>query len=121
MMRLARLALFVVLALTPAAEAGAQESAAGASPDEGRRLALTICTECHVVAPEQPAPPVLRPPAPSFATIARWPGTTAQSLRTFLRTTHTTLKTPENMPNPMLTDEMAAAVVSYILSLKNPL
>ena len=55
---------------------------------------------------------------PSFAAIANRSATTAQSLRKFLLTTHATLKTPSNMPNPQLTDDQATAVVSYILSLK---
>jgi len=118
MNRLTWLAVFTALAHFLAAEAGAQESAAGADAHEGERLALKICTACHLVSPEQPYQPVLRPPASSFAAIANRPATSAQSLRTFLLTTHATLKTPSSMPNPQLTDDQATAVVSYILSLK---
>jgi cytochrome c len=118
MNRLAWLAVFIALAHFLAAEAGAQESAASADAREGQRLALKICTACHLVSPDQPYQPVLRPPASSFAAIANRPATSAQSLRKFLLTTHATLQTPSNMPNPQLTDDQAAAVVSYILSLK---
>lgn len=52
-----------------------------ADPANGRRLALKICTACHVVAPDQELPPSSRKPAPSFAAIARRPGITVASLQ----------------------------------------
>ena len=51
-----------------------------------------------------------------FDAIDRQP--TERSLRNFISTTHTTLKTPFGMPNPQLTDDQITGVVSYILSLK---
>jgi mono/diheme cytochrome c family protein len=118
MNRLVLTAFVVALAHLPAVPAGAQDSAPGADPQEGHRLAVKICAACHVVAADQPDPPILQPPAPRFAAIAKRPAATADWLRNFIETTHTTLRTPNNMPNPQLTDDQAAAVISYILSLK---
>ena len=87
-------------------------------PREGKRLALKICTACHVVSPDQPEAPILRPPAPSFRAIARRLNANEESLRAFLSTTHTTIKAPFNMPNPQLTDGQVASLVAYLMSLK---
>lgn len=101
-----------------AAAANAQVPPGGGDPALGHRLALQVCAACHIVAADQALPPILRPPAPSFRAIARKPGTTAASLRSFLSTTHTAIGTPASMPNPELTDEQAADVAAYILSLQ---
>jgi len=85
----------------------------------GRTLALQLCTPCHVVAADQPAPPILRNPAPSFASVAGRPGVTAEALRQFLLTTHATVGTPLNMPNPELVEYQVPPLVSYILSQRN--
>jgi hypothetical protein len=71
-----------------------------------------------VVAADQEVPPILRDPAPSFDVIANKPETMADSLRTFLSTTHAKIATPSGMPNPQLADYQAAAIISYILSLR---
>lgn len=107
------------LAGSLAAAANTQEIPQGGDPREGHRLAVKICGACHVAAPDQQFPPILRPSAPSFHAIANRPGVSAESLRTFLLTTHSTIATPRNMPNPQLTDDQATAVVSYILSLRD--
>ncbi len=113
-------ALVAVIWLVGAAGlvARAQPVAEGGDAQEGHRLAVKICASCHVVAWDQRFPPVLRNPAPSFRTIANRPGTTAASLRNFISTTHETIATPANMPNPELTDDQVTALVSYILSLR---
>jgi len=85
----------------------------------GRTLALQLCTPCHVVAADQPAPPILRNPAPSFASVADRPGVTAEALRRFLLTTHATVGTPLNMPNPELVEYQVPPLISYILSQRN--
>ena len=88
-------------------------SAAGkASPEQGRGLALLICSACHVVSPDQPFPPTLKPPAPDFAAIAEQSTTDEQSLHEFLRTPH------GRMPDAMLADYQINALIAYILSLK---
>jgi cytochrome c2 len=47
-----------------AAERRRCNSAAAGDAKEGHRLALKICYACHVVASDQPYPPILRHPAP---------------------------------------------------------
>ena len=118
MSRLTFGAAFGALVASIAAVASAQEPSAGDAA-EGHRLALKICTACHVVAPDQPFPPTLRNPAPSFQALADKPGVTATSLHDFMLTTHTTIRTPLNMPNLSLTEDQAAALVAYILSLRS--
>jgi cytochrome c1 len=114
---------------TGAAAAASQTRQAGASatlsesPDqgdsyEGKRLALELCTSCHIVGCDQEFPPNLHEPVPSFRVIANRPNISASSLRAFLAMTHSTVKAPANTPNPRLTDEQAAQLVSYILSLR---
>jgi mono/diheme cytochrome c family protein len=88
-----------------------------ANPTEGHRLALKICGACHVVAPDQQIPPILRNPAPNFQAIASRPGVSTASLQQFIMTTHWEITTPDTMPNPQLTEEQAANIASYIVSL----
>lgn len=79
-----------------------------------------ICAACHVVADDQASPPRLLQPTPSFRDIADRPGTTAESLRKFVGTTHwDPTKNPDAMPNPRLSDEQITAISAYILSLKH--
>lgn len=87
----------------------------------GQKLALAICSVCHVVSPDQGAPPKLSQVqrTPSFDEIANDPKMTAKFLRSFIATTHWDEKTlPMTMPNPMLVNEETDDVVSYILSLR---
>jgi mono/diheme cytochrome c family protein len=109
----ARLAIMLAFSsITLAADA---ETAA--DPAEGHRLALKICSACHMVASDQQSPPVLRHPAPDFQAIAGKPGTSAASLQRFMLTTHAEIATAGNMPNPRLTEDQAAEISAYILSL----
>jgi energy-coupling factor transporter ATP-binding protein EcfA2 len=111
---------FVLLALSLAL-AGSEPPVAAAetigNPAEGHRLALKICAACHVVGPDQQYPPLLRRPAPNFQAIAAKPGSAA-SLQQFILTTHSAITTPENMPNPQLTEDQAADIATYIASLR---
>jgi cytochrome c553 len=104
------------------AVSGAQDAFLGsAPPNRGEHVARLICSACHEVAANQEFPPILEPPAPRFADIAKKPGVTAASLEHFVTSTHWDMKTmPMRMPNVSLSDEDAAAVAKYILSLKNP-
>jgi len=95
----------------------AAEAETAADPAEGHRLALKICSACHVVASDQQFPPMLRNPAPNFQAIAARPGTSAASLQRFILTTHAEIATPKGMPNPQLTEDQAAEIAAYMVSL----
>jgi len=84
----------------------------------GRRTAEMICAPCHVVAGDQKQEPLLRPPAQSFAEIARGPKADEWKLQTFLASTHSSISHPANMPNPQLSEEQIRDVTAYILSLR---
>lgn len=86
---------------------------------KGRQLAVDYCALCHVAAPDQPTPPVMRPPAPSFESIAQRQDTNENAMRTFLKTTHAGLDRPNGMPNPRLSDSELRQVIDYLLSLRN--
>ena len=118
MRRLTWIAVSIAVANLVVPGAHAQEAAAGADQREGLSIALSICATCHVASPEQAGHPILRPPAPDFATIANRPGVTAESLRAYVLTTHVSLKSPHDMPNPQLSENQATAVVGYLLSLR---
>ena len=51
--------------------------------------------------------------APGFAAIAKRRGTTALSLKVFLKTSH------QNMPNLVIAPDQAEVLANYILSLKS--
>jgi mono/diheme cytochrome c family protein len=94
---------------------------ASAQEDEvarGHHLATLICAACHVAAPDQNFDPILRPPAPPFASIAQRSDLTADFLRTFLATTHRDISSPNGMPNPQLLDYQIKEISAYILSLR---
>jgi mono/diheme cytochrome c family protein len=76
----------------------------------GQDLALKWCSECHLVARDQPEP--ASDAAPSFFEVADRSSTTEISLRAFLMSPH------GEMPNIMLTREQIDEVVAYILSLR---
>ena len=112
------LSAFSLAALAAVVTSVAQ--APGPQPQNGRELALHVCSACHVVAKDQQFSPLLDPPAPSFMQIANRPGTKADALRHFVKNTHWDEKTlPLTMPNPRLTDWETADVASYIMSLRS--
>jgi cytochrome c1 len=110
--------------LTPVAMLGLFLVATGAAAQQtndvadGRDLALQVCTFCHVVTSNQQFPPILRPPAPTFRSIADRPTTTGASLAAFMRLPHKDLPMPNEMPNLQLSDEQIGKLVAYILSLR---
>ena len=108
------LPLVAIAILSPTAHAQAPEGNAAA----GHEFALKVCSACHVVATDQEFPPIRRPPAPAFRSIANRPATTAESVRTFLLSTHRTIEQPYNMPNLALSDDQVANEAAYILSLR---
>ena len=85
---------------------------------KGHALALSVCAPCHVTATDQPWPPILRTPGPTFNDIANKPTTSVDSLRAFLTSSHANIGTLFKMPNPRLVDYQITALTSYILSLR---
>jgi mono/diheme cytochrome c family protein len=84
----------------------------------GHHLAAIICSVCHVTGPDQSFEPILRPPAPSFESIAQRSTISADTIRMFLTTTHRDSSKPAGMPNPGLLDFQVKQVAAYILSLR---
>jgi mono/diheme cytochrome c family protein len=112
MCRTAAVALAMLLGATAAASA--QQPAGHSAAQEGRRLALSKCDVCHIVAAGQQYPPLLSHYAPSFYDVANRQNTNAPSLETFLAHPHSY----ESMPSPDLTPAQAADLAAYILSLR---
>ena len=80
------LAAFLLMRVHNAA--GAKLPAYNAS--QGHRLAEAWCAPCHAIEPQMAG---MFDPAPGFEAIANRHGTTALSLKVFLKTNH------QNMPN----------------------
>ncbi len=55
---------------------------------------------------------------PSFAKIAKGPHATPDSLRDFLRSTHSDVSHPSAMPSPELTEQQIDDIAAYIASLR---
>jgi len=84
----------------------------------GRKLALEICVNCHIVEAGQTRAPTLDPPAPSFAEIVGRPDVTAASLRAFLAEPHGDSRRGSAMPPFLLAQSEVDSVVAYLVSLK---
>ena len=111
----------MLVALTIAASTACAEEAGVAGAEdvrEGRRVALLVCSTCHVVEPGQPYGPALEPAATSFQAIAQRSDIDAAYLRTFLTTTHSSVSNLRAMPNPQLIDAYVRQVTAYLLSLR---
>lgn len=120
-MRVLYFAFLSISAFSVLATAQAQQASSAADDvEKGRYLAGLICSICHVAGPDQLVEPVLRPPAQSFETIAQRRTTSADSIRTFLTTTHRDISNPAGMPNPELLDFQIRQVGAYLLSLRKP-
>ncbi|WP_213771851.1 hypothetical protein [Bradyrhizobium sp. dw_78] len=105
---------------TLAAARAQQADSASDDVQNGHHLAAIICSNCHVAGPDQLVDPILRPPAPSFESIARRGTTNADTLEKFLTTTHSDISNSAGMPNPELLDFQVRQVVAYLLSLRQP-
>jgi mono/diheme cytochrome c family protein len=79
------------------------------NPNQGLRLAHTLCAECHLVDKLPGQSPNLI--APSFEHIANTPGMNSAALTAALRTSH------ESMPNIIIKGSDLSDVIAYILSL----
>ncbi len=78
--------------------------------ENGRHLAETWCSSCHLIGPS--AASGTSNGVPPFAVIARMKSTTILSLRAFLQTPHA------RMPDLHLTRDEVDDLASYILSLR---
>ena len=104
--------------LSLAGVAQAQTSPQAELLAEGHKLALTLCSVCHVAAADQDGPPAMKDPGPPFSDIANRPEITPAALRTFLRIAHASTFPPFTMPNPRLSDRQIDAMIAYILSMR---
>ena len=117
-MKIAIAAIPLVALGVVAGAAWAQESNVTDDVQQGHRLAVMICSNCHAAANDQPFQPILRQPAPPFESLAQRSTITADSVRTFLTATHRDISNPEGMPNPQLLDFQINQVTAYLLSLR---
>ena len=103
-------ALGFAVAIAAALPAKAQDGIGNAAA--GHAFAREICLPCHVVEAGKPAPRMLVI-GPAFREIANTPGMTAMALHAFFASPH------PKMPNLILTQQEAADVIAYILSLRD--
>jgi len=82
------------------------------SVTDGRQIALTRCSVCHMVASDQ-SPSRELTTAPDFQAIAKTRGMTQVAMRTFLSSPHPT------MPTLRMSPKQANDVTAFILSLKS--
>ncbi len=75
----------------------------------GEQIALTWCSNCHLVGRDANS---ARDSVPAFAAIAKMTSTTSMSLHSFLQTSH------GPMPDFALTQPQIDDIVAYILSLR---
>ena len=99
--------------------------AAHAGPDplvaRGNQFALIVCSDCHVVAPNQAFAPTTNVSAPPFEEIANRRTSSERSLQHFISKTHWDGQTiPIKMPALELTRQETIAVTRYIMSLRKP-
>jgi len=114
-----RKVLLAILAVSAAiGRAMGQETASPNDIQEGHKLAIMVCANCHLAASDQREQPILRPPAPSFASIVQRKDVTADWLQNFMKTTHRGIDNPQGMPNPSLLDFQLKQVSAYLLSLR---
>ena len=85
---------------------------------KGHDLATVACSNCHQVAVDQRAAPLLARPAPSFDSIAQRSDINADVLEHFIITTRRSVDHRTSMPNPYLLEYQVQEVVTYILSLR---
>jgi mono/diheme cytochrome c family protein len=101
---LAIAALFVIMRRAGGESLGPDRVAAG------QRLAEAWCKSCHAIQPHMGG--MMSDQAPSFTAIANRHGTTALSIKVFLKTSHA------NMPNIVIAPDQADDLAEFILSLR---
>jgi len=82
----------------------------------GRDFAIKVCGNCHTV--EKGQAPILKPPAPSFASIVARREFDEAWLRAFLSSPHGNLGRSGKMPNPQLAEFQIDKIVAYFQQLK---
>jgi mono/diheme cytochrome c family protein len=102
-----RISIAIVAWIALTAHAVAQEPG---DIKKGATLAQSVCAQCHAARSGQMRSP--NPMAPSFTSIANWPGMTDRALRVWLQSSH------PSMPNIILTGDERQNVATYILSLR---
>jgi mono/diheme cytochrome c family protein len=105
-----RIVQAALVAVAPGFVAAPSAHAQPGDANKGHGIAREVCARCHLVEEADRSDPLLG--VPSFQEIAYKPSTTELSLRVFLRSPH------KDMPNLILPDDEADAVIAYILSLK---
>ena len=88
----------------------AQEQELPGDPVAGRVLAEELCSTCHAIPGQGPAPEA--PGAPPLQALAADPAVTGLTLHAYLRTLHPP-------PSFVLDEAQLNAVVAYILSLRD--
>jgi len=107
------LAIAAMAVIAPAFPASAQALRGAGSVSAGRELAITACSECHVVVPRRVTPHRTAGP-PDFVDVANEPSTTGAALFVFFHSPHA------SMPNLILSERESNDAVAYILSLRRP-
>lgn len=98
----------------------AQSKPIDGSAEAGRDFALQACTGCHIVARDQPYPPIYKGkghPA-EFRDIANRPNVSAVSLRDYLASLPVIPQTGQ-MANPDLSEEEMRNVSAFIMTLRD--
>jgi len=90
--------------------AAAPAAAQSTDPAAGRRLAASLCVECHRIDEKTPAKDEASK-APSFVDVARLPSTTELAIKVFLRSSH------RQMPDFILTPYEIDSLSAYIVGL----
>jgi mono/diheme cytochrome c family protein len=98
----------------------AQGKPVDGSVEAGRDLALNACTGCHMVARDQPYPPIYKGKGrpPDFKDIANKPDMNAAALRNYLASLPVVPKTGK-MANPDLTEDEMRDVSNFIMTLRD--
>ena len=96
----------IVLTFDHGACAGAEDAK---DVRAGQELALRVCSPCHIVA---------QPSGPTFAEIAKGSHASLEALRTFLRTSHSSVSHPATMPHLDLTAEQIRLISDDLASLR---
>jgi len=84
----------------------------------GKRIAMSICSRCHIASFEQGNAPLLKPPGPSFIIMAKRNRLSDEELRGFLGAPHHSSPTMRKMPDVPLSGSQIDQLVQYFKSLK---
>jgi mono/diheme cytochrome c family protein len=97
-----------------------QKKPVDGSAAAGRDLALQACTGCHIVASDQPYPPIYKGKGrpPEFKEIANRPNVSAAWLHNYLGSLPVIPKAGQ-MANPDLSEQELRAVSAFIMTLRD--